>query len=83
MPFNPTRDRINTEQIERQKFFKELSFDYYGSQEYWEELALVNKTWILQSERDLIVPSLKAVQRLKQKQSLYTPDFVVIKQFDL
>ena len=74
---------LNTEQIEREKFFKELSLDYYGSSEYWEELALVNKTWMLKSEQDLIIPSLKAVQRLKQKQSLYAPDFVVIKQFDL
>lgn len=71
---------LNTEQVERENFFKELSFDYYGSSDYWEELALVNKTWMLQSEKDLIIPSLKAVQRLKQKQSLYEPDFVEIKQ---
>lgn len=67
----------NSAEIETNNAFKQLSINYYGSPDYWQELALVN-TWTLSSEQELLIPSLKAVQRLKQKQSIYEIDDMYI-----
>lgn len=61
-------------EIERVEFFKQLSKTYYGSEQYWEELSLVNKAWSDRNDSELIVPSIEAISRLKNRQNVTLVD---------
>jgi hypothetical protein len=59
---------------QRQDFFKKLSKEYYGVSDYGEELEAINRTFRISessTERiDLIIPSLDAIDRLKQRRTV-------------
>ncbi len=61
-------------QVKRQEFFDRLSLRYYGTSEYGEALNLVNNDYRINefhtNETNVMIPSLDAIQRLHQKQTL-------------
>lgn len=61
-------------QVKRQEFFDRLSLRYYGTSEYGEALNLVNNDYRITefhtNETNVMIPSLDAIQRLHQKQTL-------------
>lgn len=61
-------------ELERTSFFKRLSEIYYGSDLYWEELSLVNKAWSDRKDTELIIPSIEAIRRLKNRQNVKLSD---------
>ena len=61
--------------LSRDELFKKLSVQYYGSQDFSEELQLVNKALRIKETRvikntDLIIPCYDAIKRLKNKQTV-------------
>lgn len=58
---------------QRVKFFENLSREYYGVTDYANELELVNRSYVIADVSTdsigLIIPSLEAITRLKQRQS--------------
>ena len=61
-------------QVQRQEFFEKLSLRYYGTEKYGEALNLVNNHFQIADfstdEANVMIPSLDAIQRLHQKQTL-------------
>jgi hypothetical protein len=59
---------------QRLEFFENLSREYYGVTNYAKELEVVNRSFVINeisSDRiELIIPSMNAITRLKQRQSL-------------
>ena len=59
---------------QRQEFFEKLSKEYYGVSDYSEELEVINRTFQItesSTERvDLIIPSLDAINKLKQRRTV-------------
>lgn len=59
---------------QRLEFFEKLSREYYGAADYGKELEVVNRsieiTDMSTDRTELIIPSLDAISRLKERQSL-------------
>ncbi len=59
---------------QRIEFFEKLSKEYYGTAEYCKELEMVNRSYNLTDlstdRSELIVPSLDAIVRLKERQTI-------------
>jgi len=59
---------------QRQQFFEKLSIEYYGVSDYGEELEVINRTFQTTEsdveQVDLIIPSLDAINRLKQRRTI-------------
>ena len=60
--------KINTEEVRIDEYFKNLSENYYGTPSFSEQLLLVNNGMSNLSEEELIIPSLEAMNRLKNNQ---------------
>jgi len=62
------------ETLQRQELFNKLSLRYYGTEQYGTALNLVNNHYDVakfsSDEANIIVPSLDAIQRLHQKQTV-------------
>ena len=62
------------EYLQRQDFFKNLSNEFYGSDEFGTELESVNRKFKIKKDEsnklNLIIPNLEAIKRLKNKQTL-------------
>ncbi len=59
--------------IQKGEYFSKLSQRYYGSAEYWRELALVNRapdSDLVFPGEEIVIPSIDAVRRLKKSRSL-------------
>lgn len=65
-------------QVKRQEFFDKLSLRYYGTEKYGEALNLVNNHYQINDfstdEANVMIPSLEAIQRLHQGQTLLVID---------
>ena len=72
----------NHHNVEMKKHYQQLSEKYYGTEEYWQELSLVNNS-LIYNDSDLLIPSMESIQRLKLKRSVSLKnDFYVSKLDD-
>ncbi len=71
--------------IQRGDYFSKLSQRYYGTTSYWRELALINrapnKNMVFPGE-EIILPSLEAIQKIRNSRSLTDVNKVVKDQND-
>jgi LysM repeat protein len=71
--------------IQKGDYFSKLSQQYYGTTDYWKELALVNrapnKNLVFPGE-EVIIPSLEAIQKVSKSRSLTDVNSIVKAQND-
>ena len=71
--------------IQKGEYFSKLSQQFYGSAEYWRELALVNRapnSDLIFPGEEIVVPSMDAIRRLQKSRSLSSVNKIVLEQED-
>jgi LysM repeat protein len=71
--------------IQKGEYFSKLSQQFYGSAEYWRELALVNRapdSDLIFPGEEIVVPSMDAIRRLQKSRSLSSVNKIVSEQED-
>ncbi|MBN2009627.1 hypothetical protein JW960_09820 [candidate division KSB1 bacterium] len=51
-------------------FYSRISENYYGTPDYWNELSIVNNGAVDKPVNELIIPSLKSIDKLKSNRSV-------------
>ena len=51
-------------EITEYNYFSNLSDNYYGTTKYWKELSIINNSNINSTDEELIVPTMKSINKL-------------------